>query len=418
MDAKAQRAHLPWLLAVAFVAMGCQAPLGQRQPLRGATPLRFQTRTKGSTPPLRMRWLSRMDLVQRLVHERMTQLGLPSLAAAVVASGETLWWDARGRLDLQGRESVTPHTVYRIGSLTKPLTAMAVLHLRDRGLLNLDAPIQAWMPAFKTVVYPDAQSALITPRHLLTHTSGLPRLGGLDYASRAQPVTAAELFALLDGLQLESEPGTRSNYSNLGYALLGQLVARVSGVDFTTYMDRNVLVPMGLSDFAWNAANCQDRLATGYVSSGPRARSAKHWRMGAAAGLGGLYASLDDMIRLLAYQQSAWPAGARAPLPPLATATLRESHMLGGYQLPTGSGTGAGWGVGVLPRLGHVVYHTGATHQYVATMIFVPRLALGFVALTNVGTPEVTRSMDALGGQVLQLLFDDKPAVDGTRRAL
>src|SRR5690606_14026664 len=139
------------------------------------------------------------------------------------------------------------------GSITKPFTAMAVLKLRDAGKLELDAEAARYLPELSKVKSPSADAARISVRHLLTHTSRLPR----------QAVTADDTngngtseLALLDGrpgIELEFEPGSRYQYSNLGFTLLGMVVACVSGVSFRRYMCEQLFAPLGLNSAEWDA---------------------------------------------------------------------------------------------------------------------------------------------------------------------
>ena len=123
---------------------------------------------------------------------------------------------------------------------------------------------------------------LVTPRHLLTHSSGLPRLGVFSPASTARDVTEREILATLDGFGLESAPGTETSYSNLGYSLLELLVGRAAGVPYRRYVSDALLAPLGMRDAAWDAAQVPpDALATPHVRAGGALTPIQPWRLGA-----------------------------------------------------------------------------------------------------------------------------------------
>lgn len=397
-------------VAIGLVAFGCL--LGCNEHRTGADAA-WPVAPKVVTPTAvdRSAWEARrqeiasyLPEVERLVQQEVTKQRMPSLAAAVLVDGQLLWWRGYGAEDLERGNPVTAHTVYRIGSITKTMTGLALLRLRDEGRVRLDDPAEVYLPEFAEVHYTTADSPLITLRMLLTHTSGLPRLGKFDYAKkRSTPVTEREVLDSLRATKLENVPGTKQVYSNFGFASLGILISRVTGMSYQQYMSETMLAPLGMGGVAWHHDEVRDRLATGYVKNGGTYEARHHWLMGAADGMGGLYASLDDMVRFTSFNMTAWPPGARSDQQPLRNASVRESHMLGGWQTPSGQGTGIGWGVVKLGDAGQLNFHTGATHQYAATVMFLPHERLGFVGLTNCG--QLSGPIDNLGGRVMALLY-------------
>ncbi|MBI4701772.1 MAG: beta-lactamase family protein [Deltaproteobacteria bacterium] len=369
-------------------------------------PQRYGLRPAAADPgrqARRQRILDARPEIEAMVYERFGAERMPALAAAVLDGGELLWSRVFGVRDLSAGGELSAHTVFRIGSVTKTVTAMAMLRLRDEGLLALDSPAVAWLPELGEVLYPTLDSPLVTSRHLLTHSSGLPRLGRLSYASRPEPVSEADLVAGLKGLRLEHVPGTDHVYSNLGFGLLGLVVGRASGVPYRRYVSEEILAPLGMSGTAWEAEQVPPgRLATGYALEGEKYVTGPHWRMGAAEALGGLYASLDDMIRYAAFHLTAWPPDARPDREPLRNASVRESHLLGGFARASGQGTGLGWVVSELRAAGHAVSHVGATRFYAAVVMFLPEHQLGFVALTSCG--QLNGALDKLAAAVLRKL--------------
>jgi CubicO group peptidase (beta-lactamase class C family) len=396
--------RLTMLLLVTMTVTAC----GARPSGPGALPgmrVMAESRTDDESLQARHRRLAAALVdVDAMVGEQVAALKFPGVAVAVLDRGRRIWSRTYGVSDLNRREPVSHQTVFRIGSITKTICAMATLVLREKGRVDLDAPAVRYLPELNRVNYPSADSPPITLRHILTHTSGLPRLGRFDYASaRSKPVTEAEVLASLRGLRLKHAPGTVNEYSNFGYALLGVLLQRVSGQSLRKLLAGAVLEPLGMKSAQWEASSVPARLlATGYHWDGERYLARHHWKLGAAEGMGGLYLNLDDMNRYVGFHMTAWPPGTRADGPPLRSATVRESHMLGGFQRPGRIGNGHGWGVVQLRGVNHVVFHTGATHQYAAVIMFSPSGETAFVAMAN--TNRAYKPLDKLAGKVIQRL--------------
>jgi CubicO group peptidase (beta-lactamase class C family) len=347
-------------------------------------------------------WMPEVEILSRDTFARQQ---LPSLVAGVLVDGQLIWWQGFGTRDLEEGGPVDAHTQYRVGSITQVVTAMAILRLRDDGKLSLDTPAASYVAELAELAYPTDDSPPITLRHLLTHTAGLPQHGKLDYhGERTSPVTERELCEGVRGLPVDRAPGLESVYSELGYALLGLIVARVAGGAYSDYVDEHILVPMGLGPGAWSSAAVpRDRLATGYAFEGGQYFPRAEWLFGAAEGAGGLYASLDQLARLLAYQMTVWPAGGRKSQPPLHNATLRESQRVGGFQRPDGTGAGFGWITASGPTGTPLVFSDGASAQHAAMVVFAPDDRVGVIALTNTGKPG---TVGPLAHGILKLILE------------
>ena len=190
--------------------------------------------------------------LERQIRVAQAEKRLPSVAAAAVRDGEVIWADAVGVADVESGEDATPDHQYRIASITKTFTAVAVMQLRDEGKLSLDDPLDRHITGA-------ARSP--TLRFLLSHASGLQReppgriWETLSFPSREE---------LVEGLE-ESEqvlaPGAYRHYSNLGFSLLGEVIARVAGTEYERYVDERVLRPLELVRTTWLPAA---PVATGY----------------------------------------------------------------------------------------------------------------------------------------------------------
>lgn len=356
--------------------------------------------------PVDDRLAEETEALERFLTLRMARAELPGLAVGVVVGGELVWTFTAGVQDPESGIPVDEHTVFRVGSVTKTFTGATLLQLRDAGTLDLDDPVVEAVPELASVVAPTADSPPITYRHLVTHTSGLPRVGDLDYFSRPdEPVTEADLLAALDGVQLEFAPGTRTRYSNLAAALAGLAVARLTGHPYRDQVDEQLLRPLGMEATVWDPEDVPaGRLATGH----PAEESAQghHWRMGAAEAMGGLYSSVSDMARYTAFQMAAWPPRDDPDDGVVRRASLRESHLIAGHASPVGQTFGVGWAVVQDEVLGHLVFHTGATYQYACSVFMLPRQGIGVVAMTHTGAPD---ELDRMAKETLERLAEAFP---------
>ena len=290
------------------------------------------------------------------------QQRIPSVALAVVHGDRPVLTRAYGYANLQSRVPATPQTHYKIGSVTKSFTALAVLQLVEDGKLRLDARVGDRVGA--------AVDASV--RELLTHTSGLQRdLPGTMWSSPAFPAV------LPDDFGASFPPGTQWKYSNVGYALLGELIAAAGGESWARHLERRIFGPLGMSSTQAMPRLDDPRLATGY--SRPEvgadyapARQADHGAMRPAAGI---VSNAEDMARYVAFH-----LGAAEGV--LGVRLLGEMHrpqwLFEDWQ--------KAWGLGVQVRRvdGRVrVGHSGTTPGFAALVEFIPALKLGVAVLTN-----------------------------------
>ncbi len=269
--------------------------------------------------------------------------GQPGLAYGVIANGELGHSGGRGERWLGGPPP-DADTVFRIASMTKSFTATLVLMLRDRGALRLDDPAVGYVPVLGGVELPSADSPAITIRHLLTMMAGFPtddpwgdRQQGLD------PAVFARLLA--DGdVRCAWAPGTRFEYSNLGYAVLGKVIESVTGLDYARAIRTEVLGPLGLTQTGYEAAEFDpSQLARGYRRDSGEWHELEPDPNGAFAPMGGIFSCVRDLARWVAGFASrlpAWhdpgsrrPAGRQSPaqpgLPPGDAARTGRDHGRG-----------------------------------------------------------------------------------------
>ena len=172
--------------------------------------------------------------------ERIKQ-GIPGFAIAIVIDGDVAYGKGFGVADLETKTAADADTVYRIGSITKSFTGLALLALRDEGALGIDDPLVKWIPEAAGLVYPSRDAAPITLRQILMHRSGLPRMG--TFEPETGP-TEDVIVQSLANLPLELIPGERFSYSNLGFGLAGIVARRAARASFHDVIGKLYEIPV------------------------------------------------------------------------------------------------------------------------------------------------------------------------------
>jgi CubicO group peptidase (beta-lactamase class C family) len=335
--------------------------------------------------------------LQTKLHEKVEDYrqreNVPGIGYAVVVDREIVLSGGVGTRKVGEALPVDDDSVFSIGSITKVVTGMAVLKLRDEGKIDLDVPASRYLSELSEIVLPSADAREPTMRDLLTHFSGLPRLGDFDYTEH-MPDEATVLGAL-PGLVLAHPPGEAYKYSNFGFTLLGIAVSRVAGVPYERYAAERILGPIGVERVAWS----EDAIPEEHVAFGHRIEqdsmvTVPAWPLGEVNSAGGLFLSARDLGRLAAYQLDAWPARSDPEEGPLRRNTVRESQM------PTHvrrmwvndspdelrarvSASGLAWGVSQDCELDHVVSHGGGTAGHRTFVTLAPRRGVAVVVLAN-----------------------------------
>src|SRR2546427_2005260 len=312
-----------------------------------------------------------LSLLEAWTAHSVKQQHLPSAALTVVQGDRPVWTKAFGYAELSAKTAATPQTLYPIGSITKTFTALAILQLHEDGKLRLDDRVRDHVKT-APVHARDAGLLDVTIRELLTHSSGLQRdLPGTWWSEPSFPAQIADDFSAT------YPSSTQWKYSNVGYALLGEVIAAASGDPWARHIERRILGPLGMTSTEAMPHRDEARLATGYSRPAPGephmpALRADH---GAVSPAGGMASTIEDMGRYLAFHMG---SGGSV----LGGKSLREMHrpqwLLDDWQ--------TAWGLGMRVRRvdGRVrVGHPGATPGFAAVMEFIPALKLGVAVLTN-----------------------------------
>jgi CubicO group peptidase (beta-lactamase class C family) len=330
------------------------------------------------------------------------------LAVAVVGRDGLGFFEGSGVADTARGTPITQDTVFRIGSISKTFTAIAVMQLRERGLLDLDDPVSQHLRSYRLA--PARKSFKPTTiRHLLTHTGGIgetrgpadlfrPTIGLAVARDRPAP-SLADYYR--GGLRVEVEPGTKWAYANHGFATLGQLVEDVSGEPFASHMRAHVFAPLGMdsTDFA-RTDPIQDHLATGYALRKQGLRAVKD-RDIAVQPAGSVFSTTADMTRYAVALLGG--DGGREPFPP--PGMLAEMFRPQYQPDPRLPGIGLSFLRGDVG--GHrVVGHDGGWPGFVSTMLVAPDDGVAVLAFTNAGSVTPGRVSDAVLREVLGVAAD------------
>jgi len=317
--------------------------------------------------------------------EQLDYNGVPGVVVGVVSRDGLAWAKAYGTSDLAGGVPLTPATRFRIGSVSKVFTATAILQLRDAGKLRLDDPVVKHLPWFK-VPNPFPNAPPITIEHLLTHTSGLSREAPFAAWTTHEFPTREELRAAMPLVTVISPPGKTYRYSNLGVALLGEVVAAVSGESWAGYVRQHITEPLGMTSTTGAPTAAE-------IAALPRQHRRKqpdgsrgtlyYYDTGAIAPAAAVVSTLEDLARFAVLQLTADPAGPPAGgAQVLSGPTLAEMHRPHFVNTGWTGARGLGWGVS--RRNGHTyVSHGGWIGGHRADLVLDPDRGLAAIALTN-----------------------------------
>lgn len=252
---------------------------------------------------------------------------MPGFAYGVVVGEELVYAGGFGLANVAAGIPATSGSLFRIASMSKSITAVAILQLRDAGKLRLDDPLSLYVPEAAGLELLTTDAPEITIRHLLTHSAGFPEDN--PWGDRQLADSDAELRALVQGgVSFSNVPGIGYEYSNLGFALLGQVVEVASGMDYQDYTRTHIFEPLGMSSTVWEYEDAPaDRLALGYAWIDGDWVQVPHEHDGAFGAMGGLITSIDDFAKYVAFQLSAWPPRSDPDTGPLKRSSLREMQQ-------------------------------------------------------------------------------------------
>lgn len=312
-----------------------------------------------------------------------------------MVDGKLVYSGTEGTIDLEKKTPTDLQSMFRIASMTKSFTAMAILKLRDEGKLTLDDPVSLYIPEIKNQCLTN-YSPDITLRNLLTHSAGLP----LDNAwgDRQLNMSKPDFGAFLkQGLSFSNTPGFSFEYSNLDFAILGLVIDRVSGMPYQDYIEKNIWQPLNMTDVSWEITKVPpQKLAQGYSWRRQQWQKETMLSDGAFGAMGGMMSSLEAFSHYVAFQQTAWPPRNAPETGPLKRSSVREMQQawrcgkldtqykfLNGHGCPMMSAYGYGlrWQKDCKGRI--YVGHGGGLPGFGSNWVIMPDYGIGVILFAN-----------------------------------
>ena len=375
--------------------------------------------------PLLAQEASVLAEVDRTMENYRLDAHIPGMVWGIVQDGRLVHVKSAGVQDIETKQPVTADTLFRIASMTKAFTALSILQLRDDGKLALDAPVETYVPELRGWKYPTDDSPKIRVRELLTHTAGF--VTDDPWGDRQTPLPEDDFTRLLrDGVPFTRPPAMAMEYSNLGYALLGRIIANVAGQPYKDVVQRLLLAPLGMTVTGYDVdAAPAERRALGYRWEDNAWKREPTMAHGAFGAMGGIQTSAVDYAKWVTYLLSAWPPRDGADAGPVRRSSVRELaqganfpsvRLRPGSSGPDACREASTYGMGFYAatdcELGLTLSHGGGYPGYGSHVLLLPDYGVGIFALANRtlrGTSRagVGRGRHALAGRASEAALDD-----------
>jgi CubicO group peptidase (beta-lactamase class C family) len=293
----------------------------------------------------------------------------PGASVIVVRKGKVLYKKGFGSGDMELNVPVNPDMVFRLGSITKQFTAVAILQLADQGKLSLQDDIKKYISDY-------AIKEPITIEHLLHHTSGIKSYTNVDsfWGKMRTDLVPREIIRLTEKDTLEFKPGTKWNYNNTGYVILGYIIEKVTGKTYEEYIQQNLFTPAGMSNsYYGNESRIIKNRARGYKKDGNEFRNSDYISMTLPYAAGSLLSTVEDLWKwnkaLYSYRlvKKEWVDKAITP-----------------YQLPDGKSTNYGYGLSMGTVQGSKsIEHSGGIPGFLTNAVYLPAEEVFVAAFSN-----------------------------------
>lgn len=330
-----------------------------------------------------------------LMQRYMASAHIPGLVYGIVRDGRVEHVGAMGVQELEARRPVNATTRFRIASMSKAFTALAILKLRDDGKLSLDALAETYVPELRGWTYPTTDAPRLRVRDLLSHVGGF--VTDDPWGDRQTVLPEADFTRMLrDGVPFTRAPGIAHEYSNFGYALLGRIVTNVSGQPFKDNIEQTIMRPLGMRDTGYDiTVSPAERRALGYRwENGAFAREPDMVH-GAFGAMGGVQTTAVDYAKWVSYLLAGWPPRDGADAGPVRRASVRElAEGLNFPQRTRRPGTSTptcwqAWTYGMGMRVaqdcdaGLTLAHGGGYPGYGSFLLLLPEHGIGIFAFAN-----------------------------------
>lgn len=263
-------------------------------------------------------------VIDKIYKEYAGQNHFPGLVYGIVVDGKLVHAGGVGYTELTGKAEAGSQSEFRIASMSKSFTAMAILKLRDEGKLHLDDPVSLYIPEAKNMKRLTKDAPPLTIRNLLTHTAGYPEDN--PWGDRQLANTDAQLVALYKkGISFSNDPGIGYEYSNLGFATLGYIIKKVTGESYQKYITDNILKPLGMTHTYYEYTRVpKNQLAHGYRWLDGKWVEQPMLHDGSYGAMGGMITSIEDFAKYMSFHLSAWPPRDDRETGPIKRSSVRE----------------------------------------------------------------------------------------------
>ncbi|WP_020607265.1 serine hydrolase domain-containing protein [Spirosoma spitsbergense] len=335
-------------------------------------------------------------IVEKLYRERAEKYHYPGTAFGIVVDGKLVYSGGFGYTDVAKKTPATAKSLFRIASMSKSITAMAILKLRDAGKLRLNDPAETYIPELKSHKYLAADAPRITVRNLMTHSAGFPEDN--PWGDRQLADSDADLINLIKGgISNANVPSFAYEYSNLAFAMLGHIITVVSGKPYQQYITETILKPLGMNDTKWEYTQVPlEKLALGYRWLDDTWVEEPLLHDGSYGAMGGLITSIEDFSKYVALHEAAWPPRDDADNGPIKRSSIREmaqpwtfSGLFAQSKNPAGqicpTASGYGYGLGWSQNCAGIVSvgHSGGLPGFGSQWRILPEYGIGVISYAN-----------------------------------
>ncbi|HSI76175.1 MAG TPA: serine hydrolase domain-containing protein [Lunatimonas sp.] len=360
-------------------------------------------------------------IIEQLYFDYADANHFPSISFGIVADGKLMYTSSSGTANLSTGTKAGTKTLYRVASMSKSFTSMAILKLRDEGKLDLTDPVANYIAEMNLAGQLTADAPAITVQHLMTMSAGFPEDN--PWGDRQLDATDEELLDILrKGVSFSNVPGVNYEYSNLGYALLGKIIANVSGRPYQQYIKEEILLPLGMESTEWEYSEIpEESLARGYLWQDGEWEDVPYLHDGSYGAMGGLISSIEDFSKYIALHLDAWPPRDDPDTGPVRRSSIREMHqpwrintLLPEAKTPGGADCPAvvayGYGVSWQKDCRGIVRiaHSGGLPGFGSEWRIYPDFGVGIVSFSNrtYGAPS---SINGIALDTLIAIADLKP---------
>lgn len=320
----------------------------------------------------------KINELDKLINEQVFEKGIPSIAVGIVHNGEVILAKGYGYADVENKVLATGNSIYQIGSVTKVFTGYLLANFVTQKAISLDEPVADFFP--ESIRFPKSQSELdITIKEIATHSAEFPRYPANLQRIDPNPIRGYSIEEMYDGIEMvtiDTISGTRYNYSNFGYGILGVAIENRFETDLSKLMNEYIFMPYSMNNTSlYLNDSIKKELSVPYLDNAPYKRT-EPWTMGTLSGAGNLFSSVSDLNKFM-----------------IGVLEINEVNRTQQTKLFNINETWSyGLGCFIVDSKKYdtqVIYHGGDIDGYASSFSVYPEYNLGFVILTNLGEGEI-----------------------------